>query len=254
MYDVRLVLLLLHDHCRAMLTRSSFRKLSKFLWKCGFKNIVPIPNARVPIGEPVSAVLTLGLIPCRTVSGTSTTDPPISFDLNINRRNGLFNSSLLAAYGEVHPHFRPLLVILKAWSRAVGLDAPAVTIKMGRRTFGTVRPFSSYIMGTLLVAYMQHVKMLPNLQEPFVVPITSALEPAPLAESEYKTQRRPEASAATMDHIWWDIGTQGSDIRIPYDTRFLDPKSKQVQQWLKKRQRKGVPEPTLADTLHGFFT
>lgn len=83
----------------------------------------------------------------------------IPFDLCINARNGLYNSRLIAAYAELHPYVRPMIVILKAWARSSGVDAPPQVINKGRKTIGVPRPFSSYILGLLVVAYLQVCKL-----------------------------------------------------------------------------------------------
>ncbi|KAH7097591.1 Nucleotidyltransferase [Auriculariales sp. MPI-PUGE-AT-0066] len=220
-------------------------KLSRFFQRRGFYNLEAIPKARVPI-----------------LSGRSASTPSVHFDLSVNSRNGLFNSQLIAEYAKVHPHVRPLLVLLKAWSRGNKLDAPAKLVQRGRgRQIGMPRPLSSYIMSNIVVAYMQHEGMLPNLQEPYVSPLfneddwSQTALAGDNAKSAYDILRRPPF--AKKEHIWWSISRRDTNTRIPHDLRHLDADSAPVRAWIERRRRRmensGEHERSLADTLRGFF-
>ncbi|KZV92995.1 hypothetical protein EXIGLDRAFT_56400 [Exidia glandulosa HHB12029] len=220
-------------------------KLSRFFYKRGFRNTEAIPAATVPILRAV--------VP---------TKPEIPFDLSVNARNGLFNSRLVAAYATLHPYVRPMIVILKAFARNRGIDAPARVIRRGRKQHGVPRPFSSYIMGLLVVAYLQRIGMLPNLQEPFAAPIKRvAHEHPPLGDDDVPLEKPydppPLRSDGSSPQVWWTIGRKDPELRIPSDTRFLDPTSEPVQEWVQARhaylaanQREEI---TLKETLEGFF-
>jgi hypothetical protein len=87
-------------------------------------------------------------------------DPHSDFaiDLNINDLGGLYNSAMINAYCRLSPfQLRPLIHIVKSWSKARDLNDPSG--KDGATSL------SSYCWALLAIAYMQEKHALPNLQD-----------------------------------------------------------------------------------------
>jgi hypothetical protein len=74
---------------------------------------------------------------------------------------GVLNSRLINAYCNLHPLVRPLCVFLKFWAKQRGLNDPS-----GHQ--GPVT-FSSYTLILLVIAYLQTIDVLPNLQDPKLI-------------------------------------------------------------------------------------
>ncbi|KAG0152278.1 hypothetical protein CROQUDRAFT_649648 [Cronartium quercuum f. sp. fusiforme G11] len=118
----------------------SMRTLATLLKQLGFCQIIPVQNATVPI------------VKFRSVDGS------IFGDINANHTLGVHNSDLLLAYHKLAPGvFRPLGIAIKLWAKERGICDPA----------GANGPpsISAYSLVLLLVAYLQRVGMLPNLQK-----------------------------------------------------------------------------------------
>ncbi|BGP43061.1 hypothetical protein JCM10449v2_007076 [Rhodotorula kratochvilovae] len=79
----------------------------------------------------------------------------IEADLNTNERLGVFNSRLINSYCNLHPLVRPLSVFVKFWAKQRGLNNPS----------GSPTTFSSYTYILLVISYLQHLDLLPNLQD-----------------------------------------------------------------------------------------
>lgn len=87
-------------------------------------------------------------------------DPFSDFDidLNVNDLGGLYNSAMISAYCRLAPfHVRPLIHIVKSWTKARDLNNPSGN--KGQRTL------SSYCWTLMVIIYLQHTKALPNLQD-----------------------------------------------------------------------------------------
>ncbi|BGP27196.1 PAP/25A associated domain family [Rhodotorula toruloides] len=83
----------------------------------------------------------------------------IEVDLNTNERLGVYNSRLINSYCNLHPLVRPLSVFIKFWAKQRGLNNPATT----------PITFSSYTLILLVIAYLQHLEILPCLQDPNLI-------------------------------------------------------------------------------------
>ncbi|KAH8922824.1 hypothetical protein BT69DRAFT_209030 [Atractiella rhizophila] len=82
-----------------------------------------------------------------------------SGDLNCNERFGVYNSAMLNAYLSINPGLvKVVAIFLKYWAKSRGLNDPS-----GSRGITTL---SSYSIILLLIAYLQTVGILPNLQDP----------------------------------------------------------------------------------------
>ncbi|TNY18872.1 Proteophosphoglycan 5 [Rhodotorula diobovata] len=78
----------------------------------------------------------------------------IEADINTNERLGVYNSRLINSYCNLHPLVRPLSVFVKFWAKQRGLNDPS----------GSPTTFSSYTYILLVISYLQHLDLLPNLQ------------------------------------------------------------------------------------------
>lgn len=69
---------------------------------------------------------------------------------------GVLNSRLINAYCDLHPSIRPLCVFIKFWASQRDLNDPS----------GQAGPvtFSSYTLILLVIAYLQSISLVPNLQ------------------------------------------------------------------------------------------
>ncbi|ORY88350.1 hypothetical protein BCR35DRAFT_301887 [Leucosporidium creatinivorum] len=117
------------------------RVVGNKLRQAGLSKVHPIPFAGVPI---VKFEAQIG-------------DQLIQADINTNERLGVLNSRLLNAYCSLHPSIRPLCVFLKFWASQRDLNDPS----------GQTGPvtLSSYTLILLVIAYLQHIKLVPNLQD-----------------------------------------------------------------------------------------
>ncbi|OAV89159.1 hypothetical protein PTTG_28780 [Puccinia triticina 1-1 BBBD Race 1] len=117
------------------------KKLAQVFYQAQFRDIKPIPLAKTPI------------VKLRSPTGR------FSIDLNCNNRLGCRNSALLRAYHDLSPLvFRALGMAVKQWAKARGFCDPS-----GRN--GPISA-SSYTLILLLIAYLQAINHLPNLQDP----------------------------------------------------------------------------------------
>ncbi|KNF03991.1 hypothetical protein PSTG_02701 [Puccinia striiformis f. sp. tritici PST-78] len=120
------------------------RALSHIFINADFKDVKPIPMARTPI------------LKFRSPNGI------FSVDLNCNNLLGCQNSKLIRSYYELSPLvFRPLALVIKKWAKARGYCDPS----------GSQGPISasSYTLVLLLIAYLQVINHLPNLQDPLYI-------------------------------------------------------------------------------------
>lgn len=62
----------------------------------------------------------------------------------------------------MNPLVRPLSVFIKFWAKQRGLNDPS----------GTPTTFSSYTLILLVISYLQHLDLLPNLQDPELIAST----------------------------------------------------------------------------------
>ncbi|KAJ3735249.1 hypothetical protein DFJ43DRAFT_37801 [Lentinula guzmanii] len=85
------------------------RNLAKNFQRAGFKQVVAIPKAKVPIVKFYDPVTNL------------------HGDINANERLGLFNSRLIKHYCDIQPLLRPMLAFIKAWAK------PSVSTSLGHK-------------------------------------------------------------------------------------------------------------------------
>ncbi|KAF7419373.1 hypothetical protein PC9H_001960 [Pleurotus ostreatus] len=116
----------------------NIRRLGKDLWDAGYKNVLAIPSANVPIVKFLDPVTGM------------------ECDINVNDQLGLINSRMLKIYCDMSPVLRPMLFAVKAWAKPLGLNNPSG--KMGPRTF------SSYALALMTIGFLQMRGLLPNLQ------------------------------------------------------------------------------------------
>ncbi|PLW08584.1 hypothetical protein PCASD_13898 [Puccinia coronata f. sp. avenae] len=130
------------NHARRALPKVyNVKLLSHVLTHAQFKDVKAVPLARMP------------LVKFRSPNGH------FSVDLTCNNLLGCRNSSLIRAYYQLSPFvFRPLALVVKKWAKARGYCDPS----------GSNGPISasSYTLILLLIAYLQAVNHLPNLQDP----------------------------------------------------------------------------------------
>ncbi|KAJ3788145.1 hypothetical protein GGU10DRAFT_347102 [Lentinula aff. detonsa] len=115
------------------------RNLAKNFQRAGFKQVVAIPKAKVPIVKFYDPVSNL------------------HGDINANERLGLFNSRLIKHYCDIQPLLRPMLAFIKAWAKPLGLNKPGT--QDGPPTF------SSYALTLMTIAFLQNIRLVPNLQD-----------------------------------------------------------------------------------------
>lgn len=101
----------------------------------GFSGVEVVSGARVPIA--------------RFIAEDATT-----CDLCVNNELAIANTELLRAYSCADARVRPLVLAVKRWARARGVNAPAT---------GTL---SSYTYAIMVVAFLQARGVLPHLQDP----------------------------------------------------------------------------------------
>ncbi|CDR35619.1 hypothetical protein NBRC10512_006491 [Rhodotorula toruloides] len=118
----------------------------------------------------------------------------IEVDLNTNERLGVYNSRLINSYCNLHPLVRPLSVFIKFWAKQRGLNNPA----------GTPTTFSSYTLILLVISYLQHLEILPCLQDPDL--IARAGTPPKLFFTTPKTHaRNGRRRGEILASIGWNV-------------------------------------------------
>ncbi|GAA5953423.1 hypothetical protein JCM21900_005659 [Sporobolomyces salmonicolor] len=153
------------------------KKLGNTLRRAGLLNVQPIVGASVPI--------------CKfevKIDGQL-----IQADLNTNERLGLFNSRLINSYCNLHPLVRPLSVFIKFWAKQRGLNDPA----------GRIITFSSYTLILLVIAYLQRINLLPNLQNDDLIARTST--PRQRFFSTPKAYGRRGKLKHLIRSVGWDV-------------------------------------------------
>ncbi|KAJ9053854.1 hypothetical protein DSO57_1020297 [Entomophthora muscae] len=76
----------------------------------------------------------------------------VSVDISLGKSTTIFKTKLLAAYVQLNPTVRDLLLFVKSWATARGIN---------QATEGTI---NTYCHSTLLLAYLVMVNAIPNLQ------------------------------------------------------------------------------------------
>ncbi|KAJ3922667.1 hypothetical protein F5877DRAFT_63948 [Lentinula edodes] len=125
----------------------AIRNLAKNFQRAGFTRVVAIPKAKVPI--------------------VKFHDPSTGLDGDINAKDrlGLFNSRMIKHYCDIQPLLRPMLAFIKSWASPLGLNKPGIVD--GPPTF------SSYAFALMTIAFLQNIRLLPNLQDFTNTPVDS---------------------------------------------------------------------------------
>ncbi|GAA5870330.1 hypothetical protein JCM8547_006605 [Rhodosporidiobolus lusitaniae] len=151
------------------------RALGRSLSRANLMDVTSIPDAAVPIVK--FKVELDGFL--------------IEADLNTNERLGVFNSRLINSYCNLHPLVRPLSVFVKFWAKQRGLNDPS----------GSPTTFSSYTYILLVIAYLQRLTLLPNLQSPELIESTQTPQ-----RRFYSTPRgRTKRYKRIMRSVGWDV-------------------------------------------------
>ncbi|GAA6042429.1 hypothetical protein JCM8097_008448 [Rhodosporidiobolus ruineniae] len=153
----------------------NMRKLGRSLQRANLSNVRSIPDASVPI--------------CKfsvEIDGHA-----IEVDLNTNERLGVFNSRLINSYCNLHPLVRPLSVFIKFWAKQRGLNNPS----------GSPTTFSSYTFILLVIAYLQRLKLLPNLQSPELIQQTNT----PAVRFFSTPKARTKRYKRIIRSVGWDV-------------------------------------------------
>ncbi|KAJ4480345.1 hypothetical protein C8R41DRAFT_495763 [Lentinula lateritia] len=125
----------------------AIRNLAKNFQRAGFTRVVAIPKAKVPIVKFHD--------PATGLDG----------DINANDRLGLFNSRMIRHYCDIQPLLQPMLAFIKSWASPLGLNKPGIVD--GPPTF------SSYAFALMTIAFLQNIRLLPNLQDFTNTPVDS---------------------------------------------------------------------------------
>ncbi|GAA5895422.1 hypothetical protein JCM6882_006246 [Rhodosporidiobolus microsporus] len=153
----------------------NMRKLGRSLQRANLMDVRAIPDAAVPICK--FKVMIDGHM--------------IEADLNTNEQLGLFNSRLINSYCNLHPLVRPLSVFIKFWAKQRGLNNPS----------GSPTTFSSYTFILLVIAYLQRLKLLPNLQSPDLIDQTNT----PSTRFYSTPKARSKRHKRIIRSVGWDV-------------------------------------------------
>ncbi|GAA6049150.1 hypothetical protein JCM3770_003279 [Rhodotorula araucariae] len=119
----------------------------------------------------------------------------IEADLNTNERLGVFNSRLINSYCNLHPLVRPLSVFVKFWAKQRGLNDPA----------GSPTTFSSYTYILLVISYMQHLDLLPNLQDADLIAQTGTPRQRFFSTPRARGGRGAGKRNKILPSVGWDV-------------------------------------------------
>ncbi|KAI5476739.1 hypothetical protein MNV49_007329 [Pseudohyphozyma bogoriensis] len=182
------------------------RSVARKLVHWGYTNVLPIPNAGVPI---VKFEARFG-------------NEVIQVDLNTNERFGVLNSRLINAYTNLSTFLKPLCVLIKFWARQRDLNDPSGS--------NGVPTFSSYTLILLVIAYLQSLSVLPNLQDEALIASTGT------KRTTFWT--RPKVTRGKKSKVFGGTG---------YDTTFVEVES------LKGLWKGKEVEGGLLELAKGFF-
>ncbi|UZJ57079.1 hypothetical protein CBS101457_006399 [Exobasidium rhododendri] len=140
-----------------------------------FRQIVPIPKAKVPI--------------VKFVYGRS----GLCSDINVNDAFGNVNSELIRAYIDIHPEIiQPYLFAIKKWASRRGINDPSG--KSGPPSL------NSYTICMIAIQYLQIQGIVPNLQNPDLLALMNTQrtylwqKPSPHPEKPAKAFVRSDSS------------------------------------------------------------
>ncbi|GAA5826781.1 hypothetical protein JCM11251_002892 [Rhodosporidiobolus azoricus] len=163
----------------------NMRKLGRSLQRANLMDVRAIPDAAVPICK--FKVMIDGHM--------------IEADLNTNEQLGLFNSRLINSYCNLHPLVRPLSVFIKFWAKQRGLNNPS----------GSPTTFSSYTFILLVIAYLQKLNLLPNLQSPTLIEHTNTPQKRFFSTPKARTKRFKRI----IRSVGWDVTFVSYDEGAP---------------------------------------
>ncbi|GAA5855407.1 hypothetical protein JCM9279_006472 [Rhodotorula babjevae] len=146
----------------------------------------------------------------------------IEADLNTNERLGVFNSRLINSYCNLHPLVRPLSVFVKFWAKQRGLNNPS----------GSPTTFSSYTYILLVISYLQHLDLLPNLQNGDLIAETGTARNRFFSTPRSRMGRGASKRNRIMRSVGWDVSF------VEYDDT---------------PEGYSPPEADLAELARGFF-
>lgn len=132
----------------------------------------------------------------------------------------MFNSRLINSYCNLHPLVRPLSVFIKFWAKRRGLNDPS----------GTPTTFSSYTLILLVIAYLQHVDLLPNLQDADLIASTGT------ERNRFFSTPKARARRSRVDRIVRSVG---------WDVTFVEYET--------TPEGYTAPAASLVDLARGFF-
>ena len=132
----------------------------------------------------------------------------------------MFNSRLINSYCNLHPLVRPLSVFIKFWAKQRGLNDPS----------GTPTTFSSYTFILLVIAYLQHVDLLPNLQDADLIASTGT------ERNRFFSTPKARARRSRVDRIVRSVG---------WDVTFVEYET--------TPEGYAAPAANLVDLARGFF-
>ncbi|GAA5863043.1 hypothetical protein JCM3774_001402 [Rhodotorula dairenensis] len=182
----------------------NMRRIGRSLQQANLTDVRWIPEAAVPICK--FKVMIDGHL--------------IEADLNTNERLGVFNSRLINSYCNLHPLVRPLSVFIKFWAKQRGLNDPS----------GTPTTFSSYTLILLVIAYLQRVDLLPNLQDPDLIASTGT------ERNRFYSTPKARARRSRVDRIVRSVG---------WDVTFVEYET--------TPDGYAASEVNLVDLARGFF-
>jgi len=136
-----------------------FRKDSRF------RSVQAISNARVPI--------------CKFYD----TIEKLQCDVNFGHSLGVKNSELLKAYTDLDPRIQPLILLVKYWAKAKGINDPSN---------GSI---SSYAWSIMVLSFMMDIGELVSLQNPKLEILQSFARVADVARGKGGTDRVVDVSA-----------------------------------------------------------
>lgn len=107
----------------------------------------------------------------------------------------MFNSRLINSYCNLHPLVRPLSVFVKFWAKQRGLNNPS----------GSPTTFSSYTYILLVISYLQHLDLLPNLQNADLIAETGTSRNRFFSTPRARMGRGASKRNRIMRSVGWDV-------------------------------------------------
>lgn len=178
---------------------------------CKFKVLIDghVIEADLNTNERLGAFSSRSLHPLRDIS-------------DVEHPAGVFNSRLINSYCNLHPLVRPLSVFVKFWAKQRGLNNPS----------GSPTTFSSYTYILLVISYLQHLDLLPNLQNADLIAETGTRRNRFFSTPRSRMGRGASKRNRIMRSVGWDVSF------VEYDDA---------------PEGYSPPEADLAELARGFF-